>query len=99
MTSEEHWDAIPPALQSGLTNYLDHHITPGSCLLAILCGDLHEVMRRADLETLAALKSISEWLIWNVPCGCWGSLDKVNAWLTADISDEDECRHALEFAP
>ncbi len=81
-------DRIPDGIASGIEGYINHGLRPGSCLYAILCNDLRDAFRRADSGTARAMGAIVMHLYNRVPAACWGSVDKVEAWID---------RHAREL--
>ena len=48
---------------------------------AVLENNLKEAFARADLESRAALYEIVKWCYWEIPSNCWGSHEKVEAWI------------------
>lgn len=72
---------IPPLVLRGLEKYRDERAPVGSFLTAVLGNDLHEAVARADVDSMAALKDIGFYLHWEMPPKCWGSPEKVAAWL------------------
>jgi hypothetical protein len=47
----------------------------------VLCNDLRSAVGRADDGNRAALADIVMFLHWEVPGRCWGSSERVAAWL------------------
>jgi hypothetical protein len=81
-----HWTLIPPLMQGALERYLGpDRILPGDCLRAILANDLSGAIGRADPETTVALGHIVKWLYNYAPSRCWGSAEKMMAW----VQDEE----------
>lgn len=50
---------------------------------AILENNLKEAMARTSLADLAELHAIVTWCYWELPAGCWGSKEKVDAWIAS----------------
>ena len=71
-------------MQGAILRYIEQRIPPGGCLRAILANDLREAVGRADPDTEAALGHIVTWLYNYAPGSCWGSSEKVDAWLRAE---------------
>ena len=67
--------------EQSLRRYLDHRISPGGFLTAVLSNDLLEAMQYADRESREELFAIVCWLVRYFPSGCWGSPQRVHAWL------------------
>jgi hypothetical protein len=69
----------------GIQRYVDMHIETGAFLRAVLENDLRGASARgADMETCRALSELVVYLELNVPEQCWGSPEKVKAWLDFD---------------
>lgn len=75
--------SLPPHLQPGLARYIFEHVRPGQFLQAFLRNDLAEALRRGDPIALRHLLQIM-WFFDNVaPETCWGSAERVEAWLAS----------------
>ncbi|HRR29658.1 MAG TPA: hypothetical protein P5270_09905 [Victivallales bacterium] len=61
--------------------FIEHGIMPGSFLEAVLRNDLKEAMGRADVFNRRKVFEYVQWLYNKAPSDCWGSNDKVDAWL------------------
>ena len=68
-------------IKESLKRYVEHHISPGSFLRAVLENDLMEAMGRADYENSQILKEICQYVYSEIPLVCWGSKEKVENWL------------------
>ena len=66
----------------GITSYINDHIDPGGFLYAVLSNDLRESFGRADEQNREDMFAIVSWLYCNAPMNCWGSAEKVAAWLS-----------------
>ena len=74
LTIQEH-------MMAAIRRYIDHGIPPGDFLRAVLINDLAEAVGRADDENMVIIPAFVAYL-WNeCPSDCWGSIDKVNAWI------------------
>jgi len=73
---------IPPLILESMQAYVEHKQPVGSFLEAVLTNNLKEAVARADPECEAALGDIVMWFYWEAPSTCWGSVEKVRAWLT-----------------
>jgi hypothetical protein len=64
-----------------IQRYIEHGIPPGDFLRAVICNDLAEAVGRADEENMANLPAYVAYF-WNkAPSTCWGSVDKMKAWM------------------
>ena len=72
---------IPERMLPALNRYVKHGIVPGSFLYAVLCNDLKEAVACADDENIQQLPEYVRYLYNNVPSPCWGSVERVNAWI------------------
>lgn len=79
---------VPIGLHAGLVNYIEHHRQPGSFLLAVLENNLVGALRRGDDVSRASLQDIVAFLFFDAPAYCWGSKDRVTAWLAARDAEE-----------
>jgi hypothetical protein len=72
---------VPEHIAAGLLRYVEEGCPVGGFLTAVLCNDLREAVGRADDKSMAGLPAIVGWLYNETPAGCWGSPDKVKAWV------------------
>lgn len=62
--------------------YLMYALPPGGFMSALLKNSpIVEVVRRGDIENCKRTHYYIDWLINHAPDECWGSDEKVNAWL------------------
>jgi hypothetical protein len=80
---------IPPAILAGLERYVRLGVRPGSCLYAILSGNLFEAFARSDPETEQAMPAIARYIREHVPGHLWGSPEVVSRYIA-------ECAAELE---
>ena len=73
--------AVPEHTLPAILRYINDHIEPGGFLVAVLSNDLKESFARADIENREALFNIVAYLYNEAPENCWGSPEKVKAWL------------------
>lgn len=64
-----------------IDRYVNDHIPTGGFLYAVLCNDLHGAVSRADAVNTGRLADFVFYLHNYVPHECWGSPEKVRAWL------------------
>ena len=64
-----------------LDRYVEFHCPTGGFLDAVLRNDLKESCARADSQNLYLLFDIVSYLYNEVPWNCWGTPERVNAWL------------------
>lgn len=72
---------VPHNLQEGLQAYVLTGRPVGNYLTAVLENDLLEAVSRGDDASLAGLKPTVQLLYNYTPRNCWGSRDKVSAWI------------------
>ena len=72
---------IPPQTKASIERYVAAHKPTGGFVHAVLSNDLSGAFRRADEENLANLYDIVDYCHWEIPGNCWGSPEKVAAWL------------------
>ena len=74
---------IPTRTKDAIDRYVEAHRPVGGFLAAVLSNDLAYSFWRADQENRANLFDIVVYC-WNeIPAPCWGSPQKVKAWLQA----------------
>lgn len=81
---------MPDHMKDAMKNYLEHGISPGGFLTAVLCNDLKEAVGRADSTNLAALPNIVSYCYNEIPSTSWGSPEKFEAWLNSFKDKKDE---------
>lgn len=72
---------VPLGLAEGLEAYIEEGQEPGGFLYAVLTNDLFEAVGRADRVNRLALTAIVEWVYNEAPSTCWGSKERVKAWM------------------
>jgi len=72
-----------------LNRYVVGHVPTGDFLLAVLSNNLVESFAHADDENLAAMHEIVNHIYLEIPSRCWGSPEKVEAWLGERNTKED----------
>jgi hypothetical protein len=65
-----------------LEHYLLHALQPGGFMTALLMNaSVLTVVRKGDFENRKRVHYYIDWLLNHAPHECWGSEEKVNAWL------------------
>jgi hypothetical protein len=75
------YEHLPEGLRGGMNRYIEHRVPPGNFLTAVLSNDLRRACERADDVNRHLLFEIVGWLYNEAPSPCWGSPEKVAAWL------------------
>jgi hypothetical protein len=83
-------ELVPSHLHAGLIRYVEQCGGVGHFLTAVLSNDLSEACGRADDTSAAYLVRIVKWLYNHVPGTCWGSPEKVAAWLAGPEEERSE---------
>jgi len=73
--------SIPGHMQDGLEMYVNHGYKPGDFLTAVLENDLSKAVAHADSVNINKLVDYVAVLFNNCPNACWGSREKVKAWI------------------
>jgi hypothetical protein len=73
---------VPESLWDGLVEYIVARRPMGHFLTAVAANDLKEACGRADAENRQHLFDLVFFLHNYAPGECWGSPEKVQAWLT-----------------
>lgn len=74
-------DRIPPAIREALDRYGATGLRTGSCLQAVLEGDMFGAFGRAGAETLLALPAIVAYIRTQLQPGSYGSPEIVARWI------------------
>ncbi len=85
-------ERIPSYLKAGLDRYANNHAPVGGFLTAVLGNDLVGALSKADPEAVLSLHDIVGYCHNEIPSGCWGSPEKVKAWLSPTEDDMPEDR-------
>ena len=85
---------IPGHMLSALRGYCENHHPVGDFLTAVICNDLAEAVARADQTNIANLPAFVGYLYNEADSRCWGSKEKMKAWLeqarTEEAADDTE---------
>ena len=79
--SQADWSLIPDHMIGGLRRYIENGVEPGGFLKALLGNDLKETFHRADDGNRRRVFEYLSFLYNYAPSDCWGSRDRVNAWM------------------
>lgn len=83
---------VPAHLLKGLRDYALHHIPTGCFLRSVLENNLYEAVCHADVNvSLPALRPIVIYVYNALPAPCWGSPEKVKAWLEERKQHAETC--------
>lgn len=85
-------ELIPSHMHGGLYRYLVSGIEPGDFLMAVLENNLREAVGRADHINQPKLPDYIRYLYNYAPSKCWGSPEKVAAW----VEMHAEAEHSRE---
>lgn len=75
---------IPDYMRGGLERYIMDRVEPGHFLMAVLRNDLRRAFERADDVNSACMRNYIVFLYTYSPSDCWGSPEKVAAWLKGE---------------
>lgn len=64
-----------------LIAYKEYGIRTCPFLYAVLCNNLIDAICRADEENARDLKEIIRYVNDQLPWGCWGGPERINAWI------------------
>ena len=79
--TEPDYNKLLPEFRDSLRMYIEGGYPPGGFLTAVLQNDLSNAIGRADKVSLLWLPSIVRWIYNEAPSACWGSPEKVSAWI------------------
>lgn len=75
------YDAIPDYMQVALIKYVNNGRPVGDFLTALMSNDLRGACGNADDTNLPLIPVYNAWLYNRAPGGCYGSPEKVRAWI------------------
>jgi len=82
------YDRLPEAMRPHARDYVERHLPVGGFLYAVLSNNLVDAFGHADKDNRAAMGDWVLWLFNDIPSKCWGSEDKVDAWLASGEEEE-----------
>ena len=74
-------ERVPLHTISSIDRYVEHHLQPGGFLRAVFENNLREALGRADSINRESLFDIVAYIYNECPFNCWGSPERVSAWL------------------
>lgn len=81
MYDRSYYPQIKQSTYDALDRYAQGGVPVGGFLYAVLTNNLFDAVGRADSENRATLKEILAYVYNEPPSPCWGSPEKVRAWL------------------
>ncbi len=75
------YSGLPEHIREGFQRYIEERCEMGGFGMAVVENDLKEACGRADSTNARRLWDIVAWLYNSAPSQCWGSPEKVAAWL------------------
>jgi len=82
------YERLPEHIRGGAKRYIEYGIQPGHFLTAVICNDLFEAFARADITCRNALFDIVGFFYNEAPGGCWGSSEKMKAYIEKKLNDQ-----------
>lgn len=79
---------IPARMMKPLRDFVEKGRLPGDFLQAVISNDLTEAVARADSENVRLLPAYVGFLYNQAPGGCWGSRDRMMAWVEKHMPEE-----------
>ena len=80
---------IPAHMIGAIQRYLNHGISPGGFLKAVIINDLEQSVSRADAENIKLLPAYVAYFYNECPNSCWGSVEKYNNWMNKFLEAQD----------
>ena len=75
------YDDLHPHMRDSFRAYIEHGLPPGSFMTALLSNDLRETFACADYINQSLVREYLVWLWDAAPSACWGSRERVDAWI------------------
>lgn len=85
---------LPKNVKAGIDRYVDFGCPTGSFLYAVLTNDLFKATERADHLNRLVLVEICEYIYNFTPNVCYGTTDKVAAWLKFHKTEPSKANEA-----
>lgn len=84
---DANWDLIPEYMRESVRAYIFEGQPVGHFLTAFLSNDLKETFGRADTENRLCIHDYITFFYNYAPSPCWGSPEKVRAWIEKHQED------------
>ena len=81
---------IPEYMMSGIIRYVNYGVEPGSFLTAVISNNLSEAVGQADDNNMPNLPAYMSYFYNETPSPCWGSKEKMKAWMDSFHVKTDE---------
>ena len=88
------YSILPEHMREGMQRYVQHGIRPGDFMYLVLCNDFVHALGHADSVNTIRIVDYARFLYLELPSGCWGSREKVDAWIKAHEIERKEKREA-----
>jgi hypothetical protein len=89
---------IPEYMEGAIQRYIDHGIPPGGFLSAVICNDLSGACGHADDENRRNIPAFVAYFYNEAPADCWGSREKMAAWIENHQKARDHIREVANGA-
>lgn len=95
----QEYSKVPQYTLDSIERYVVHGIPTGDFLFGVLSNDLRKTMWHGDDENLDALRHIFMYVYNRIPSDCWGSPEKVRAWIKErnENGPLDEARNVIRL--
>ena len=87
-TTDLAYPDAPVHILASINRYVEHGLRPGSFVTAVLSNDLAAAFQTADDESYRGLRDILRYIHQEISSTCWGSREKVEAWLKKERGGE-----------
>ena len=77
------YELLPERFRGGVERWIEHGVTPGRFLSAVLNIQLPQAFSSADDKSLASLRDIVIWFYNHAPQGSFGSPETTSRWAEA----------------
>ena len=80
---------IPLRMRSSISDYVNERGPVGGFLTAVLENNLKEAVAYADDLNSLLLPNYVRFFYNECPAACWGSTEKVRAWLNPELENQE----------
>ena len=81
---------ISESMMDGIKRYIDNRIKPGKFLTAVIQNNFSEAVGQADHININNLPAFACYFYNEAPSPCWGSPEKMAAWLKGGKHGTDD---------
>jgi len=90
------YSILPEHMRDGMQRYVQYGVKPGDFLYLVLSNDFVHALGQADSINTARIVDYAKFLYLELPTACWGSREKVDAWIKLHADARKAANEAKE---